>query len=673
MLKKLFFILFATLFILLFKQNLTQAKEYCHLYENETFIDTIELPFYFYETSMTTEIINAWPQITYESTYQKIDSLTKCDKIKKAISSFSEKNTTTSFVYDYSLKLYTSYTNQQIYEMSKLSNLNSTIKGYSSILDEEPPTIEGYKDYYKTNIDNPLPLSIIISNITAYDNRDGNITDKIEVSYSEYENNINKLGTYPTILSVEDSASNKTSITFYIEIIDTTSPTITGTQNYISYLSSQLTIEEIKNNLIATDNVDTNLTSQIYACEDTYSINKSKPGTYDIYFCVYDSSSNLSSPYKTSIQVKDDIPPIIEGLDHYISYLSNPLSIQVIMQSLAACDNEQDITNSIFITNDNYSNYLNTLGEKSITVQAIDNSNNLSEPFKITIELKDDIKPQIFGLDTYISNLSSPLSLTYLKQQLTVLDNFDGNISNNLEIISDTYTSNINKLGTYYLYFQAKDYSNNISETFKISISTKDDVSPTIEGPSTLKYSLDNKPSLENLLSEYKVNDNIDEKLTIDIETDTYSTSFTTGTYYVTISSTDSSNNKSSPFIIKINVVEILLNLNELSLSLPTSKIYTIEEINKIINLNETYTILENTYTPNYSIEGNYTIEYKLEDNSKIILTINTYSLKQQESKKSTIKKETFFSKIKSFFLNLFIKIKLFFKNLINLNIYSKY
>ena len=48
----------------------------------------------------------------------------------------------------------------------------------------------------------------------------------------------------------------------------------------------------------------------------------------------------------------------------------------------------------------------------------MDEDNNLSNPFEVTINLIDDIKPTIYGLNIFDSYLSSPLSLTYIKQKL---------------------------------------------------------------------------------------------------------------------------------------------------------------------------------------------------------------------------------------------------------------
>lgn len=662
--KKLFYAFITIIIYLLFNQLKINAVEYCSLFLNNEFIETVELPFYLYENSITYTIKGAsLPVISTSSIPTTIDSSTRCDKINKVIKNDNSNPISNKVFYDYTKELYKKEPDySDIPLLSKISK-NGTLKGYSSYQDIEPPYFEGYKEKYTTNIDNPIDLELILNQIHAYDKRDGNLTQNIITEFNNYDDFKDKLGIYTIILSVTDSSNNKSSITFYIEIIDTTSPTIEGKNEYDSYLSNILNIETIQSNLTVKDNVDKNLESQIYVCEDNYSINKKRLGTYTIYFCVYDFSNNLSSPFKVTINVKDDIKPVIEGLNYYTSKLSNPLTVKEIMYSLAASDSGKDISSSIFIQKDYYSNFLNTIGEKTIIFQAMDENGNISDPFKVTINLIDDVIPQIFGLDTYTSYMSNPLSITYLKQQLTALDNYDGNITHKLEIIDDSYSSNINKLGTYYIFFQVKDSSSNISETFKMKITNIDDIAPIIIGPSSISYLLSKKPSINNILLEYKVKDNIDENLEILVEEETFSEAIELGTYYLSLYSIDKSDNRSAPFKIKIELVDKLLNLNEITLYLPTSSLMTIENINNLINLKEEYTLIEDTYTPNYSNVGTYSISYELDDYSIIKLIVKTYnpviSIKEVNKEENpTIKKETFFTKLKSFFLKIINFIK---------------
>ncbi len=666
MLKKILYISIIILFFLLTNQTVS-AKEYCNIFENDELKDTIELPFYFYKVKKEVDISTIMPTISYEKEETYIDSLTKCENIKVTIVA-PDYPLGNSLLVDYSKTSYT-ISNEDIFLNAKFNTNNSIIKGYSKILDEEPPIFKGYKEKYTTNINNPLDLNIILNNIHAYDEREGNLTKNIVIEYDDYSNN-KTLGTHLIILSVKDSANNKNSLNISIEIIDNSPPIIEGKNNFISYLSSPLTIEAIQEQLTVKDNVNTNLESQLYPCTDNYSINKNNVGFYSLYFCVYDFSSNLSNPYQVTIEVKDDIPPIIEGTNYFTSKLSNPLTIEQIMYSLTAHDNHQDISSSIYIKKDLYSNYLNTIGEKSIIFQAMDNYQNVSLPFEVKIKLEDDIAPQIFGLDTYNSYLSSPLSLTYIKQQLTIIDNVDINLYNNLKIIEDTYTNNLNKTGKYYLIIQTEDHSNNLSEPFKITITNIDDVSPYITGVQTLTYSFKNKPSTQEILNLYQSKDNVDQNLPITIESDTYTASQALGTYYIQLSTIDTSNNKSPIFQIEINLVDSIA-LKDNILYVSTKDLLSMDTIASIINLTTPYTIIEDTYTPNYANEGTYKINYELE-NSNFTITIKTYT-EQTPKIVTEQKKETFFQKIKSFFQKIMQKIKSFFKKLKFINIFLKY
>lgn len=660
--KKLFYffiILLATIFI---KGVKITAKEYCYIYTDNNLTDTIELPFYYYNLTRTITYPNAsLPIINYNKKTTLIDSQTKCNQIEEKIAYNYNALSSANTIYYSNDNL--SLSNEALFNKSKFTVDGSKIKGLSTQIDEEPPIITGYEKQYTTNIDYPLTLEFLLKTFSAYDNFDGNISSNIKIEYEEYTQNISKIGTYPVIISIEDLSSNKTSLTFYIQIVDTTPPTIIGKDNYTTALSSPITVEEIKNNLTASDNTNDDLSSQIFSCQDNYSSNIEKPGTYSIYFCVYDKSENLSPPIKITVDLKDNIPPVIEGLNTYTSYMSSPISTKEITYSLAAADNGNDVSTSIFISQDNYSSSLNIPGEKNIYFQAMDEYNNISLPFKVTINLIDNIKPQIFGLNNFKSYSSSPLTITHLKQQLSIIDNVDGNISSSLSILDDSYSLNINNTGTYYITFQATDSSFNKSEEFKITIENIDDVPPYFQGPNNLTYKIDKKDDIQIILSKYVAIDNIDGSLTFEVLDDTYSSSIQTGTFYITLKAIDSSNNTSIPFIVTIDVVEELLTINEISLFLQTSSLTPISLINKLINIPKSYTILEDTYTPNYANEGTYQIKYKVNDDSIIIANITTFNsnitLTQKEQKK-----ETFFSKIKHFFINLFDSIKNFFQSL---------
>ncbi len=668
MLKKLTYTLFTIIIFFIFSSLKINAKEYCHLHLDNEIHDTIELPFYYYQIDRTISYSpSGMPIITHNKNTTYVDSLTKCTLINEKII-YNDLNLYNGHVVDYSKEEIT-INEENHFNNAKIKINGSTLIGLSTKKDEEPPIISGYETNYTTNINSPLDLNLLIKNFSAYDNFDGNISSKIKIEYNQYSNNLENIGVYPVILSIEDTSLNKTTITIYIEIIDTTPPTISGENMYTSYLSSPITIEEIKKNLSAKDNTNQELTSQIFVCQDLYSTSKETIGIHYLFFCVYDKSNNLSNEFKVTIEVKDDIPPIIEGLNYYDTYLSSPITAKEITYSLAASDNNKDISTSIFITKDLYTNYINTIGTKKIYFQAMDESNNLSLPFEVTINLIDDIKPQIFGLNIFTSYLSSPLSITHIKQQLTVIDNIDGNITSSLEAINDSYTPNINNKGTFYLTLVAKDSSLNHSEEFKVTITTIDDIPPFIIGESSLTYKLQQKPSLETILNQYEVKDNVDKNLTYQVQEENYSSSIETGTFFITLNCLDSSNNIAPPFIIKINIVEELINIYNTVLYIPTSTFLKEEEINKLLNFTNNYKIIENTYSPNHNTPGTYTIKYELQDNSILNITITTFNNKEENTTiketSNKTKKETFFTKIKRFFSKIFNYLKNIFTNLI--------
>ena len=638
-----------------------EAKEYCSLYLDNELHTTVELPFYYYELERFATIQGSnMPTINYTKNEQYIDSTTKCKLIKKDII-YTDFNMDFASISDYSTSKIL-LENHEHFVVAKIKENNKRLIGLSSIKDEEPPEISNYNTLYYSNVDFPINLEHLISTFTATDNLDGNVSSKLVIERDDYTKSKNIPGKYLVILSATDSENNKSSISFYIQCVDKNPPKITGDNYFDTLLSSPINLDNIKNLLEANDNVDNNISENIFVCEDLYSKFSTIPGIYNAYFCAYDSSENLSDSFKVTINVIDDIAPVIEGPTYFDSYLSNPLLVNDLYTYIAASDNGKDVSGSIFLVEDNYSNTINKIGNKTVILSAMDENNNISKNFIITINLIDDIAPQIFGLDNFESKLSSPLSLTKIKQQLTVIDNIDGNISSNIEIVNDSYSNNINNKGFFYITFKALDSSNNSSQDFKVTIKNIDDIPPYFKGPNELEYKLSQKPSINQIISQYRAIDNIDTNLEIEIEEDNYSSSMSTGIFFVIISSTDSENNKSLPYSIKINVVEKIINIKTCIVSLSNNNLYSIDKIIKLVNLNEPYKLIENTYSDSYTIPGQYLITLELENNDKIEIHVEVYENTANEQKEQ--KKETFWSKFKRFFKNIFYEIKKFFKNL---------
>jgi uncharacterized repeat protein (TIGR02543 family) len=173
------------------------------------------------------------------------------------------------------------------------------------------PVFSGNENFV-TSVDDPKPLSFFLSYITAYDYVDGDLTDDIIVDEDNYTANMNEIGQYSVKLSVSDSADNTSYFVFYINVVDITAPVITGVKDLYTPNSKKLTETEILTNIIATDNVDGDLTDEIYIDEDNYSDYYDVPNTtnnyYTVVIAVVDSSGNKATEEIKIYVVLDESP-----------------------------------------------------------------------------------------------------------------------------------------------------------------------------------------------------------------------------------------------------------------------------------------------------------------------------------------------------------------------------
>lgn len=353
------------------------------------------------------------------------------------------------------------------------SKLIQTVK----VVDITPPIIKGIEsiDSYMSN---PLSLFQIGNKLTATDNLDGDISSSIFLTDSYY--NTTHPGTYYALFGIIDSSGNEVLSPHKIVInyFDDISPTLEGPTIFKSYLSNPLSIQNILAQIIAHDNVDNDVNKNLYIVSDQYGPSKNFVGIYSLVIGCYDSFGNESIPYIIKIEVIDNVAPSISGPNRFNSYLSNPLTLSEIKNKLISLDNHDgNITNSIEIIYENYLSNIDKLGIYTITFISKDNSDNYSPNFTIEITNVDDVSPVIEGENYYLTLTNKKLSILSLQYSLNAIDNVDGNISHLIELNEDTYSSNYNTPGTYFLTYYVADKSGNISIPFKIKITVNEDMS----------------------------------------------------------------------------------------------------------------------------------------------------------------------------------------------------
>ena len=177
--------------------------------------------------------------------------------------------------------------------------------------------------------------------------------------------------------------------------IDTTPPSFKSLyEEFFVSMDTQKDLEHFSKYISAYDTVDSQIIPEIIF--DDYTDNYNIPGSYNIIYSACDKSNNCSK-YIQTINVIDDIPPIIDGITQIDSYMSNPLSIFQIGNMLKAMDNYDGDISSAITLKDAYYN-TNFPGVYYAYFSITDSSGNqISSPHKVTINYIDDVIPVIEG------------------------------------------------------------------------------------------------------------------------------------------------------------------------------------------------------------------------------------------------------------------------------------
>lgn len=323
---------------------------------------------------------------------------------------------------------------------------------FQHVLDLEP--VIGGETAFVTNVDNPFSVNEIKSHLTAIDNEDGDISHLIQVDNDDYTENKHKTGTYSITYSVTDSAGNTAYLTVHVLVRDITPPVITGQSEYTQSMSQRLPLDEIKDNLNVSDNYNENLSPQLVS--DDYTENYNKPGTYEMNYRAVDTSGNEST-FKVTINVVDDIKPVISGPTNIVKGQNETLTTNDILADLTANDNHDgNITDKIKIVKDNYAGNGNKIGEYTITFEVSDSSFNKSTHI-VTVQVKDNIPP-VFYVDNYFITVEQSINLTQQDfiNLLTATGQINPTSTTTFSTIYDEYTGNEKEIGMYAMTFKTK-------------------------------------------------------------------------------------------------------------------------------------------------------------------------------------------------------------------------
>lgn len=401
------------------------------------------------------------------------------------------------------------------------------------------PTITyNHKQTYISDKDTCLSIN---NSIPSYENITTNTIEIKTYYYSQQkiENSEEIFNKSPSIFkNYSDLSQENLTITSDFLSLDN-SPPIIANENInpviITPLETIINLNYLKSKLTAYDEVDGTVNVEIY--EDNYSKNHDILGEYKVLFSASDTSNNTA--YLTIIiKVIDNIKPLINGQQSLKNYISNPLTIQQIKNSLTVSDNyDKNLNELIIVTSENYTNNIKNEGIFQISFKVSDLSNNESDIFTVNIENYDDISPTLIGEKEYKISNKNKLDLNKLKSQMIANDNLDQ--SPTISITEDNYTFNYYNPGIYQVTYICKDKNNNYSTPLTINIIVEDTTKPIFYISKNF-IGIDGNASvtIDQLLDIIEQANNIDKNnlLSYEIIKDDYSANKNTpGQYELTI------------------------------------------------------------------------------------------------------------------------------------------
>jgi P2-related tail formation protein len=309
-----------------------------------------------------------------------------------------------------------------------------------------------------------------------------NLSGKLEFSYDDEGNWV----TYPTayqsiIFSSSSAVSVMTSTggSYSMANLQITAqdlrPAFSGQETFVTNVDDAKPLSFFLSYIHVFDNVDGDLTSQIYVVTDNYTANSSVLGAHTVTLGVEDTAGNVST-FEFTINVVDITKPVINGnsAKATISY-TQTYNIEAFRSTLTATDNYSTLSNAqITVESDGYTSNKTALGTYSIVFKVTDTSGN-SNTFTKQVEVIDDVAPMISGQQTYTKDATAILLLDTIKANLTATDVKDGNRTAYITVKEDNYTGNGNKVGTYTITFEVADTKNNKS-TFVVTLNVVDDI-----------------------------------------------------------------------------------------------------------------------------------------------------------------------------------------------------
>lgn len=301
----------------------------------------------------------------------------------------------------------------------------------------------------------PDSVSTIMSNVYAYDDVDGDISDQFQVVDTARE--------YAAVLAnrwrlnVNDTLAGYDADTLNVQITNT----ITLTKAYVDAQFATYQSGTYWYNLNNDTLVPYNLTQ-----------------SYKFMAYVGDAAGNYSF-LEISVFVNDATAPTFDAI--------NPTTITVSYKTtynlgawasvMVITDNADTNVDRVIYT-DNYTANKSVPGTYTVIVRATDDTGNYKDK-TFTFNVVDDIAPVFNGPESIFKPQSSTMTVADIKARYTAFDEISGTVTSRITIYSDAYTGKGHLVGTYIVVFRVTDLAGNITD-ISVPITVSDDIPPVI-------------------------------------------------------------------------------------------------------------------------------------------------------------------------------------------------
>ena len=316
--------------------------------------------------------------------------------------------------------------------------------------------------------------------------------------------------------------------------------------------------------------------------------------------------------------------PEFSGIATFVKAYYETVTIDQIIQNhiLAYDEVDGDLTSSIVVTNDTYTNNMYQAGQYSATLSVSDSSGNTAF-MTLYIVVKDEVSPNIIGPDEVFLDVNHNFSLTeILDTYYSASDGHDGLVA--LQVLTNDYTGNEDMIGIYYVTLYAEDAHQNATQRI-IKIHVDDYDAPTIVSNTNQTVYLSQNMTMTEFISSLEFNDNHDNSssLIVELSSEDPFVSMLPGSYIITLLVSDSSGNQGL-FDVSVDIIDDIMPVisGPEQLSVSYTEAPTIEEILSMFTVSDNVdtltvdqiVIVSETYQSRSALTGQYQLEMELTD-----------------------------------------------------------